>query len=170
MANQEQQTAMTPERPQAEHQWLEKLVGEWSFESEMDAGTGQPPQKSAGKESVRSLGGLWFIAEATSDMPEGGRQESLMTMGYEPVKKRYVGSFVSSAMTQQFVYEGFVDDSGSSLVLEAEGPDMSGGSGTVRYRDVVTIEGQDGRMLTSHILGKDGKWTRFMQARYRRES
>ena len=29
--------------PQKEHQWLQKLVGEWTSEGEADMGPGQPP-------------------------------------------------------------------------------------------------------------------------------
>lgn len=49
---------------QKEHEWLHKLVGEWSFEGECGMGPDQPPMKSTGSETVRSLGGLWTSAKA----------------------------------------------------------------------------------------------------------
>jgi hypothetical protein len=45
-------------KPVNEHQWLQKLVGEWRVEMEMAAGTGQPGHKSESTESVKSLGGF----------------------------------------------------------------------------------------------------------------
>ena len=42
--------------PQKEHQWLQKLVGEWTCESEATMEPGKPPERFKGTESVRSLG------------------------------------------------------------------------------------------------------------------
>ncbi|MGH8526826.1 MAG: DUF1579 family protein, partial [Gammaproteobacteria bacterium] len=39
--------------PQKEHQWLQKLVGEWTFESDCGMGPGKPNEKFKGTESVR---------------------------------------------------------------------------------------------------------------------
>ena len=52
----------TPE-PQKEHQWLQQLVGKWTSETECSMGPDQPAMKTNGKETVRSLGGLWTIGE-----------------------------------------------------------------------------------------------------------
>ena len=41
---------MMKAEPQKEHQWLEQLLGEWTYEAEMQMGPGQPPMKSTGKE------------------------------------------------------------------------------------------------------------------------
>ena len=38
---------MNPE-PQKEHQWLERLVGEWTSESEAIEEPGKPPAKQTG--------------------------------------------------------------------------------------------------------------------------
>lgn len=48
----------TPEL-QKEHEWLQRLVGEWTFEHECSMGPDQPPMKSTGMESVRSLGAIY---------------------------------------------------------------------------------------------------------------
>ena len=55
--------------PQKEHQWLQKLVGEWTYEGEATMEPGEPPAKMTGTESVRSLGGLWILAEGQGEMP-----------------------------------------------------------------------------------------------------
>ena len=54
--------------PQKEHQWLHKLVGEWTCESECSMGQDQPPMKNTGQETVRSLGGLWTVGEGENKM------------------------------------------------------------------------------------------------------
>jgi len=55
--------------PGPEHQWLQQLVGEWTFETECSMGPDQPPIKNAGRETVRSLGGFWTIGNGNSEDP-----------------------------------------------------------------------------------------------------
>ncbi|MFW6192241.1 MAG: DUF1579 domain-containing protein [Gemmatimonadota bacterium] len=160
--------AFTPAEPGREHEWLQRLVGEWSYEAEAKMGPDDPPHRDAGTESVRSLGGLWVLAEGQGEMPDGNPARTLMTLGYDPERERFVGTWVGSMMTHMWVYDGTMDDAGGTLVLEAEGPDMTGGGGTARYRDAVAIEGDDRRTMTSSVLGDDGEWHEFMVARYRR--
>lgn len=50
--NQTEQSSHMPVQPQKEHQWLQKLVGEWTYESEALMGPDQPPVKSTGTETV----------------------------------------------------------------------------------------------------------------------
>lgn len=107
--------------PQKEHQWLQQLVGEWTSEADMAMETGQPAETCKGTESVRSLGGLWILAEGQGQMPDGGAATMLLTLGYDPQKGRFVGTWVGSMMTHLWVYDGFLDAAGRVLTLEAEG-------------------------------------------------
>lgn len=50
-------------------------------------------------ESVRSLGGLWILAEGQSEMPGGGAATTMMTLGYDAQKQRYVGTWIGSMRT-----------------------------------------------------------------------
>ena len=52
---------MEKPEPSSEHLWLQRLVGEWSVESECLTGPDQPPMKWTGTETGRSLGGLWTV-------------------------------------------------------------------------------------------------------------
>ena len=154
--------------PQKEHQWLQKLVGEWTFESDCSMGPGKPSEKFKGTESVRSLGGLWILAEGQGEMPGGGAMTTMMTLGYDPQKKRYVGTFVASMMTHLWVYDGALDAAERVLTLDTEGPDMAADGKMAKYKDVIEWKSDDHRVMTSHMLGDDGKWRGFMTANYRR--
>ena len=82
-------------QPQKEHQWLEQLIGEWTFESEC-MGPDQQPMKHSGVDRVRSLGGLWFLCEGEAEVPGGGAATNIMTLGYDPAKKKFVSVWVDN--------------------------------------------------------------------------
>lgn len=155
--------------PRAEHRWLEKLVGDWTCQGECVMGPDQPATKHEGVEVVHSLGGLWTVGQWEAEMPEGGTAKTVMTLGYDPVAGRFVGTFIASMSTHLWSYEGALDETGKILVLDAEGPSLSG-DGTAKYRDKITFIDDDHRMLTSEALGPDGHWHLFMTAHYRRKS
>ena len=153
--------------PQKEHKWLEQLLGDWTFDSECNMGPDQPPGKYAGTESVRSLGSVWVLCEGKGEMG-GGVGLTQMMLGYDPAKKRFVGTFIGSMMTHMWVYDGEMDAAGKVLTLSAEGPDFANPGRTAKFRDVIEVRSDDHRVLTSHAQGPDGTWTQFMEAHYRR--
>ena len=150
-----------------EHRWLQQIVGEWTFESEAACEPGQPPETFSGSESVRSLGDLWLLCEGRGEMPGGGTAITLMTLGYDQGKARFVGTWVGSMMTWLWVYDGSLDPERKVLTLETKGPSFSEGK-LAKYRDVIELRSYDHRVLTSHVLGEDGTWRGFMTAHYRR--
>lgn len=155
-------------QPQKEHQWLQQLVGEWTSEAEAPMEPGKPPQKFTGTESARSLGGLWMVVEGQGEMPGGGAMTTVMTLGYDPQKKRYVGTFIGSMMTHLWVYDGALDAAERVLTLDTEGPSMVGDGKITKYKDMIELKSHDHRVLTSQMLGEDGKWHPVMTANYRR--
>src|SRR4030095_16943034 len=157
--------------PQREHKWLQKMVGEWTSEAEMATEPGKPRETCKGTESVRSLGGLWVLAEGQGEMPGGGGPATMvLTLGYDPQRKRFVGTWVGSMMTHLWVYNGSLDAAERALTLEAEGPSMEAPeSKTGKYRDVMEFRTDDHRVLSSYTLGADGAWRQFMTVHYRRK-
>ena len=155
--------------PQAEHQWLQRLVGEWTSEMECVMGPDQPPWKSKGTETVRSLGGLWTIGEGSGETPDGRPATMIVTLGYDPQRKKFVGTFVGSMMTNMWLYEGTLEAARNVLTLDTEVPDFSGGPGLAKYQDIVEIVDDDHRILSSQLMGPDGQWKKFMTAHYYRK-
>jgi hypothetical protein len=149
--------------PQSEHLWLHQLVGEWSIESEWIMAPDQPPMKTTGQEVVRSFGKLWTIGEST------GACDSIMTLGYDPQAKRFVGSFIASAMTHLWPYNGSLDASGKILTLDSEGPSLVGDGTMAKYQDIIEFVTNDHRTLTALFQKADGSWQLFMTAHYRRK-
>jgi hypothetical protein len=165
--NHSQQTVMNS-RPVDEHKVLNRLVGDWTYEAKAVIDPDEPAKALKGVENVRSLGGLWIIAESKGEMPDGGEASMIMTLGYNPQKKRYVGTLIGSMMTHLWQYEGEIDGSGNMLTLYSEGPHMVVEGITTRYKDIIEFEGEDLRVLTSLVQDEDGIWQKFMTAYYRR--
>jgi len=154
-------------KPEHEHDWLQQLVGTWTYETECVMGPDQPSMKWAGRETTRTLGGIWVICEGEGEMPDGGIGRTIMTLGFDPSRRRFVGSFVGSMMTHLWLYDGSLDASERILTLDSEGPDMSQKRMT-KYHDIVEIVNDDHRMLSSEIQLEDGSWFRFMTGHYHR--
>jgi hypothetical protein len=144
-----------------EQRWLARLVGEWTFETSFDGPAGEPAKSLTGTERVRSLDGVWTIAEGSSDM--GG---TLLTLGFDTARGRVVGSYVGSMLTSLWVYDGVLE--GDTLAVDTEGPSFLRPGETGRYRDVFAFDGDDARTLTSHERDADGEWRAFMTTRFRR--
>ena len=61
----------------------------------------------------------------------------LITLGFDPAKKKYVGSWVGSMMPQLWTYEGALDPTGRILALESQGPSFEDPTKTSLYRDTI---------------------------------
>ncbi len=155
-------------KPEKQHEWLQQLAGEWDFEGECIVAPDQPPMKNTGTLSSRSIGGLWLVGEGRGEMPDGGTMTSIITLGYDPQRKRFTGTFIASMMSHLWIYDGALDGAGKVLTLDAEGPSFAGNCAMAKYQDIFTVVGKDHHTLSSQVQGEDGQWTRFMTAHYRR--
>jgi hypothetical protein len=152
-------------KPLKEHEWLDQLVGEWESEAEITAEPGKPPTTTKGSESTRGLGGFWTLSEHKGDimgMPFTG----ILTLGYSPEKKKYVGTWVDSVTSHLWSYTGSVDAAGRSLTLETEGPGHDGKP--TKFREVITVRGRDHKSFSSSAE-KDGQWVTFLKVEYTRK-
>lgn len=152
----------TPAQPQ--HHWLKNLLGDWSIETECVMGPDQPPMKLKGRESVRMLGDLWAVCEGGGPMHDGGQMSFIMTLGFDPARGKFVGTWIGSPMSHMFVYEGSLDAAERTLTLDTTGPSFTDPSRTERYQDIITIVSPTQRTLTSRTPGPDGSWVQFMHA------
>jgi hypothetical protein len=109
------------------------------------------------------------MGEGSGAGPDGSTMTSIMTLGYDPQTKRFVGTFIASMMTHLWIYNGTLNANGKVLTLDTEGPDFSGGSNLVKYQDIIEFVSDDHRILKSQLVGPDGKWMQFMTAHYRRQ-
>lgn len=155
--------------PQEEHRWLEQLVGEWTV-SMPDCGEGSEVPAEPWSETTRMLHGVWLVSEGKGDQPGGGPATTILTLGFDPARQRFIGSWIGSMMTHMWVYEGTLDPAGKVLTLDTVGPSFEDPSKTTRYQDIITIEDDSNRTLASRYLAEDGTWKPVMTVHYKRKS
>ena len=150
-----------------EHQWLEKFVGTWNSVVTVPATDKMPESKSSGTMTSRMLGSLWVINEIKGDA--GGEPfAGIQTIGFDPKKKRYIGTWVDSMNNHLWQYKGQVTQQGKRIELRATGPSMTGEGNTAEYRDSYEFNSPNHCTLKSEVQGEDGKWITFMTGELRR--
>jgi hypothetical protein len=102
-------------------------------------------------------------------MPDGQPSTMIMTLGYDPQRGRYIGTFIGSMMSHLWVYEGQLDPSGNILTLDTVGPSFQSSDQMVRFQDVIEFKSPDHRTLTARMLTADNQWQTFMTVHYRRK-
>ncbi len=153
-------------RPIKEHEWFQKLLGEWRTESEITMEPGGPTMKSQGTASVKSLGGLWAISEGKDTMPNGLALESYFALGYDVSFKEYRGCWIMSASSHLWKYTGELSDDGKTMTLNCEGPSMDKDGETALYREVIELIDEAHRTQTSYGQDDKGEWQEFAKTHY----
>jgi hypothetical protein len=152
-----------------EHEWLQKLVGEWEYELIDSCKPGEEPVQSKGTEIFRSLQGAWVVGEGHGTMGSVDIAITQITLGYDPKKGRFVGTWIGSMMTHLWVYDGELDSTGRVLTLNSTGPDFQDPNKTSSYRDIIEFVDDDHRLLRSETPDENGEWKEFMRLPYRRK-
>jgi hypothetical protein len=149
--------------------WHRQMVGDWDVEGKGDDGSGAGEIQISGTETVKTFGNNWIITEGVIQLPGGGTMDYRMTLGYDPDKEKYVGSWICDQMTTHWMYEGSLDESGTTLTLATEGPNPSAGGKKTKFRDVIEMKDKDLRVHRSMMQTDDGEWVEFASSQYRRK-
>jgi hypothetical protein len=148
--------------PTAEHKLLLAGVGEWE-------GTltiwmpGQPEQRIAAAEVVEPVGDYWTRSRFTCDFM-GLPFEGSAFMGFDPVKQRYVGTWVDNLTMELAVMEGEMSADGK-LVMKWIARDP--GTGQPAPHRSETVSTADSRVST--FFHGEGQGTKSMRIAMRRK-
>lgn len=158
------------EPPTPAHKWLNQLVGEWKTESTAQSPDGET-FKCEGTATATSLGGFWVIITIDNQM-DGTTMRGVMTVGYNPKSKKYIGTWVDSMTSYLWKYEGTRDESGKILPLEAAGPNMlvPDSDKLLKYRDTIEIKSPDHFVLVGSVEAEPGNWVTFMKMNFKRKN
>jgi hypothetical protein len=137
--------------PLPEHKILASDAGAWdaSIKSWM-AGPGSEPMLSKGTETNEVMtGGLWILSKfETSFGP--AKFEGHGLFGYDPVKKKYVGTWVDSMSPTLSVLEGSYDARSKTITYTGEGFDPEH-KAKYKQRMVTTTQADGSRVFSLYI-------------------
>lgn len=149
-------------QPGPEHEMLKKDVGTWDATVEMFMQPGAPAMVSKGVETVTMMGALWQVSEFKSEMM-GQPFEGRGATGYDPAKKKFVGTWVDTMTPGYYTVEGTYDAATRTLTATMRGPDASGA--VVETKETTQWTDADTRVFT--MYAPDGK-TVGMRITYKR--
>lgn len=166
----EKESFSMPQLPQPteHHAWLAQFSGDWVSEVELRCSPGQT-METTGRERIRMFGGFWMVSESTSDSKEMPFS-SIFSVGYDPAKERYIGTWIDTMTSRLWIYEGYVNEKGNILTLLAEGSCPTNPSKTRQYRERIEIVDRDHKIFTSSMQEDDGSWTTCVTVKARRYS
>jgi len=148
--------------PGPEHAMLKKDVGTWDATVETFMAPGTPPSVSKGTDTVTMLGGFWQLSEFKSEMM-GQPFEGRGATGFDPAKKKYVGTWVDSMTPGYYTVEGAYDAATKTMTATMEGPDPTGA--VTKTKETTVWPDPDTRVFT--MYAPDGK-TVSMRITYKR--
>jgi hypothetical protein len=142
-------------KPSKEHEFLKQFEGSWESTAKFRMSADQPWSESKGTETNRMMGGFWLVSEWKGDMM-GQTFQGIGATGYDPNKKKYVGSWVDSMAPYLSTGEGTLDAGGKVLTTQVASTDfMTGKPCTMRM--VQEIKDKDTTSWSMYMTGKDGK-------------
>ena len=151
-----------------EHKALAREVGEWKAESRFWPTPGSEPLESEGTEKCSLLGELWMVSEYKGLM-FGTEYKGLGTLGYDPIAKKYVGTYIDSMMPFLNTMEGEYDVQTHTLTMVTTGRNPMTGKietskAVTRYID------DDTKVFEMHaaVPGKEGEYVKQLEIRYKR--
>ncbi|HVR86635.1 MAG TPA: DUF1579 domain-containing protein [Planctomycetota bacterium] len=155
-------------RPGKEHETLQKqFEGEWTFEAKFFMDPAQPQEMTGTDSAKMGYGGFWITSEIRGAM-FGQPFEGRWTMTYDPLKKKYVGSWIDSMMPILIVFEGEANPAGKVYTLIADSVDPATLK-PVKERYVIEVVSDEVHTMKFFSAGPDGKERNTGLITYRRK-
>jgi hypothetical protein len=166
---QEQQQPQLPQ-PSEQHKLLQKGAGTWDAEITVFSPLeGEPPMKSKGIEKNELLqGGMWLLTRFEGEIV-GMPYHGAGTTGYDPVEKKYVGTWVDSMSPHLLTSKGEYDAAKKILNSTAQGRDVTTGQ-PYTAKLVTRYPDDDNRAFEMYMVGPDGQQIKTMEIKYKRRA
>jgi hypothetical protein len=149
-----------PPKPGPEHEKLKRYEGKW------DATVNFGGMESKGVATYRmGLGGFWLLSEFQGDFG-GMKFEGKGTAGYDPIRKKYVSTWVDSMSPTLMVMEGDYDKDSKVYTETGEGPGPDGK--LMKMKSAIEFKDDDTFVFTMNNV-VDGKDQEMMKITYKRK-
>lgn len=156
--------------PQAtpDHQRLARQVGVWDAALEyLDFNTGRPARSKGTSVRKQPLGPLWLVDSFQAEVM-GMPFKGMGTTGYDPAKKKLVGTWVDSMTPSLLVVEGSWDAAGKVMTLSGTGVGQDGEPARTTLR--TTVRSDDEHVFEMFTQLPDGKDVKLMTITYTRRT
>lgn len=161
-------TAQAQMPPLPEHKALESDVGVWDADVQMWATADAEPMDSKAVETNKMLGKLWLLSNFEGDFG-GMKFTGHMQLGYDPLKKKYVGTWIDTISPFLQTMEGTYDEKTKTSTMMATGVDMATGKES-KSKMVTRHVSADERVfeMMMPVEGKENEWWKMMEVKYTR--
>ncbi len=153
-----------------EHKLLKRDVGAWDAEMKRwMPGSDQPVMEAQGIERNRLVSGLWLLSTFTAEL---GGQKFIGhgQLGYDPSKKKFVGTWIENMSTHISTMEGTYDEKTGEMTMMMKSVDPRSGKDTTS-KSVSKYMGDDKRIFSMYMKVADSdEWVKSMEVAYTRRA
>ncbi len=142
-------------QPTDEHAWLRQFEGEWKTTGKGSDEFGKDVDLAGVEYDRMVLGDFWLSFVYRSQFAEKPFVGHGM-VGYDPAKRKYIGTWVDSTSPHMSQFEGSVDGKKNTLTLDTTGTDSKTYKAK-KGRLVFSFQDPDHRTLQSYRMDDEGK-------------
>ena len=162
------QAVLAQGRPTAEHRALASEVGVWDAESKFWMAPETDPLESKAVETNTMLGEFWINSQYKSDLG-GVPFEGHGQFGYDPVAKKFVGTWIDTMSPFLSTMEGAMDEAHKTLTVFSKGRDPQTGEENVSKMVTTYVDDNHKKFeMFGPVEGKEGHWWKMMEVNYTR--
>ena len=162
--------AQAPEvpKPTKQHEELATEVGVWDADVTMWPAPGIEPMKSKAVETNKLFGKFWLMSQFDGDFG-GEKFTGHMMLGYDPAKKKYVGTWTDTMSPFLMTMEGDYDEATKTSTMIGAGTDWQTGKPS-KSKMVTRYESDDAKTFEMYVEkdGAPGEWEKHMEIKYTR--
>lgn len=147
------------------HKNLDAFVGQWSAESKFWQNPNDPPETGKAKCAYSWIMGGRYLQYHYKGMAMGQPFTGMGIMGYDNLKKQYVGTWIDNMSTAIMTDAGTCDDSGKVFTMRGESIDPMTGENK-KIESILRVISKDKHSLEMFSTGSDGKKIRNLEIIY----
>lgn len=144
---------------------LKRDIGTWDCEVRFYPDPKSKPTLSKAVETNIMVGDVWLVTDFKGEMA-GAAFHGSSQMGYDPQKKKYIGSWVDSAGPYPTAMEGTYDAAKQTLTIVGTGKDPNGAEMKMK---LVTVYKENDTRTMSMFIEAGSEWMRVMEVDYQRK-
>ncbi len=156
-------TITLAQEPTEHHEHLKFDVGKWTGSMTMTVpGSDEPMTMEVKETNTMVQGGLWLISTFEAG-PFVGRGQ----FGYDPAKKKYVGTWIDNMSPHLNIMQGNLNKDKSEMVMTFTGVNQQTGK-PQEMKNVTTRPSDDERKFVMYAKTGD-KWEKSFEINYKRQ-